>query len=103
MLIHNAVFWLRKDLTSEERARFDTEVRQLAQLSYLDRGFSGTPAETESRPVVDHSFDYATSLHFKSLEDHQFYLNECKGHARFVTVCKPLWEHVVIYDIALVI
>ena len=65
MIIHSVFFWLRKDLTSAERALFDSEVRRLAEISYLERGYVGTPAPTQERPVTDHSFDYATSFHFK--------------------------------------
>jgi hypothetical protein len=100
MLIHNVFFWLRKDLTPAERELFATEVRRLAEISYLERGHVGTPAATEHRPVTDHSFDFAISLHFKSLEDHEFYQTKCENHSRFVTTCKSLWERVVIYDVA---
>lgn len=100
MLIHNVMFWLRKDITPAERAVFDSEVRRLALIPYLERGYVGTPAQTEHRPVTDHSFDYATSLHFKSLEDHEFYQTKCPEHARFVAACKAYWERVVIYDVA---
>jgi hypothetical protein len=100
MFIHNAIFWLRKDLTGEERATFEVEVQRLATISYLERGFAGAPAATEQRPVTDHSFDYSTSLHFKSLEDHEFYQKDCPDHARFVSICRPFFEKVVIYDVA---
>ena len=99
MFIHSAIFWIRKDLSSAERNLFDSEVRRLAKISYLERGYVGTPAPTERRPVTDHSFDYATALHFKSLEDHDFYQTKCPDHARFVNTCKTLWERVVIYDV----
>ena len=100
MIIHCVFFWLRKDLTSAERALFDSEVRRLTEIAYLERGYVGIPAPTASRPVTDHSFDYSAVLHFKSMEDHDFYQGECPEHTRFVTVCKPLWEQVVIYDTA---
>jgi hypothetical protein len=100
MFIHNVFFWLRKDLTPAERELFATEVRRLAQVSYLERGYVGTPAETERRPVTDHSFDFAISLHFKSLEDHEFYQTKCPDHSRFVAICKSFWERVLIYDVA---
>ena len=100
MVIHSVFFWLRKDLNSAERALFDIEVRRLATISYLERGYVGTPAPAASRPVTDHSFDYSASLHFKSMEDHDYYQAECPDHARFVTACKPLWERVLIYDTA---
>ena len=100
MLIHNVIFWLRKDLTPTERTLFESEVRRLPQIPYLERGYAGTPAKTEHRPVTDHSFDFAISLHFKSLEDHEHYQTKCPDHTRFVTACKTLWERVVIYDIS---
>ena len=100
MLIHSALFWLRKDLSASERNVFATEVRRLATIPYLQSGFVGPPAQTEHRSVVDNSFDFATSLHFKSLEDHEFYQTKCEHHARFVSACQSLWERVVVYDIA---
>jgi Stress responsive A/B Barrel Domain len=100
MVIHSVFFWLSKDLTSAERDLFDREVRRLAQISYLERGYVGTPAPTESRPVTDHSFDYSAALHFNSIEDHDFYQAKCPDHTRFATAFKPLWERVVIYDTA---
>jgi hypothetical protein len=100
MLIHSAHFWLKKDLSAEERATFEIEVKRLARISYLERGFVGKPAPTEERPVTDHSFDYATSLHFKTLEDHEFYQKECQDHARFVSKCKAFFERVIVYDVA---
>src|SRR5690349_16883820 len=99
MLIHSVYFWLRKDLTAEQRTVFDAEVRRLAEIKYLESGCVGTPGPTQQRPVTDHSFDYAAVLCFKSLADHDFYQGECPEHTRFVTTCNPLWERVVIYDV----
>jgi len=99
MLIHNAYFWLRKDLSADDRVTFEKELRRLAQIPYLERGFAGPPSPTEARPVTDHSFDYATSFHFKTLADHEFYQKECQDHARFVATCKTFWERVIIYDV----
>ena len=99
MFIHSALFWLRKDLSPAERDLFAAEVALLAKIPYLERGYVGTPAQTERRAVADHSFDFATSLHFKSLEDHTFYQAQCEHHARFVSTCKSFWERVVIHDI----
>ncbi len=99
-LIHNVYFWLRKDLTPWEREHFESELTLLAQTSYLAHAFIGKPAATEVRPVTDHSFDYSTSFHFKSMADHEFYQKDCPDHARFVANCKPFFERVVVYDVA---
>jgi hypothetical protein len=100
MLIHSALFWLRDDLTAEERAVFASELQRLAAISYLERGYAGPAAATERRPVTDNTFDYATSLHFKSMADHAFYQTQCPDHARFVRVCSGFWTRVVVHDIA---
>ena len=50
MLIHTVFFWLRKDLTPPERALFDSEVRRLAQISYLERGYVGAPPRPNAAP-----------------------------------------------------
>ncbi|MEP6669332.1 MAG: Dabb family protein [Chthoniobacter sp.] len=99
-LIHSAYFWLKKDLTAEDRATFESELQLLTQITYLERAFAGKPAATEERPVTDHSFDYATSFHFKTLADHEFYQAGCQDHARFVAKCKAFFERVVVYDVA---
>jgi TolB protein len=100
MFIHSALFWLRPDLTAAERQTFDTEIRHLARLPYLARGYVGTQAPTEARPVTDKTFDYATALHFKSLADHEHYQTRCEVHARFIATCHTFWQRVVVQDMA---
>lgn len=100
MFIHSVLFWLRKDLSADERATFADEIKRLGQIHYLERGFVGIPANTPDRPVTDNTFDYATSFHFKSLEDHEFYQTRSEHHARFVARCKTYWERVVVHDLA---
>jgi hypothetical protein len=100
MLIHSALFWLRDDLSGEERAVFESELQRLAAIPYLERGYAGPAAATERRPVTDNTFGYATSLHFQSMADHEFYQTRCPDHARFIAVCASFWTRVVVHDIA---
>ena len=97
-MIHSVFFWLKKDLTAEQRATFESELILLKEIPYLVHGFVGKPAPTEKRPVTDHSFDYSSTLHFKNLEDHEHYQKGCEHHQRFVDRCKTFWERVVVYD-----
>jgi hypothetical protein len=97
-MIHTVLFWLKPEATADERANFAAELERLTRISYLARGFAGTPAATEARPVTDHSFDFMLSLEFKSMEDHEFYQKDCPDHKRFVDLCKPLFDRVVVYD-----
>jgi hypothetical protein len=98
MVIHNVYFWLKKDLNAEQRATFEGELRKLAQIPYLAASFIGKPAPTEERPVTDHSFDYSSALHFNTMADHEHYQAGCEHHSRFVQICRPMFERVVVYD-----
>lgn len=97
-MTHNVYFWLKKDMTAEQKALFESELRRLPTISYLAHGFVGRPAATEPRPVTDHSFDYSLSLTFKTMADHEFYQKDCPDHLRFVNTCKAFFEKVVVYD-----
>jgi hypothetical protein len=95
---HNVYFWLKKDLSAEQRTAFESELQLLPKISYLASGFVGQPAPTEERPVTDHSFDYSLSLQFKTMADHEFYQKDCPDHQRFVANCKPFFDRVIVYD-----
>ncbi len=99
-MIHTVFFWLKKDLTPEQRATFQKEIILLTEIPYLVHGFVGKPAPTEERAVTDHSFDYSSTLHFKSLDDHEHYQKGCEHHQRFIDACKEFWERVIVYDTA---
>ena len=97
-MLHTVFFWLKKDLTDDQRSQFETELARLPRISYLEHGFCGRSAPTEDRPVTDHSFDFSLSLSFKSMKDHEFYQSDCPDHQRFVDACKPFFEKVIVYD-----
>lgn len=97
-MLHTVFFWLKPETTPEQRDFFESELKLLPQISYLESGFVGKPAPTQERPVTDHSFDYSLSLQFKTMADHDFYQTDCKDHERFVDACKPLFSKVIVYD-----
>jgi hypothetical protein len=97
-MFHNVYFWLKKDLSPAQRATFESELQRLAKTGYLAQARIGKPAPTEPRPVTDHSFDYAFFVEFKSMEDHDFYQKGCTDHERFVQICKPFFDRVIVYD-----
>ena len=98
-LMHHVFFWLKKDLAPADHATFAREISRLTRIAYLQDAAVGTPAPTAPRPVIDHSFDYALTVHFRTLEDHAFYQTACPEHARFVSACKAFWERVQVYDV----
>jgi len=99
-MLHNVYFWLKKDLSADERMTFEAELSKLPRIPYLAQGTIGKPAATEKRPVTDHSFDYSLHLRFKSMGDHEHYQTTCEHHLRFVDICKPFFDRVIVYDTA---
>lgn len=99
-MLHNVYFWLKKEVTSDQRALFEEELALLKKIPYLVDGQVGKPAKTEERPVTDHSFDYSLLLRFANMEDHEHYQKGCEHHQRFVEKCRPFFERVVVYDTA---
>jgi hypothetical protein len=98
LMIHVVYFWLKKDLSTEQRATFLRELTLLTKIPYLAQAFAGEPAAVKARSVVDLSFDFSLMIQFKNLKDHDYYQLECKDHRRFLDNCKSLWEKVVVYD-----
>jgi len=65
MFVHAVYFWLRPDLTHDERARFASNLQGLASIP--SQGcYIGTPASTD-RPVIDRTYTWALVLLFKDL------------------------------------
>lgn len=94
--VHVVNFWLRKDLTPEERQLFETSVLALGAIDNLVLFHVGKPASTD-RPVIDRSYNYNLVCVFKNKADHDAYQIDAI-HDTFRDTCTPLWEKVVIYD-----
>ncbi|MFN5582317.1 Dabb family protein [Gemmatimonas sp.] len=96
MLVHAVYFWLRDDLTADERAFFETTLRSLQGIPSATHCWIGQPAETD-RPVIDRSYTWALVLAFDDMAAHDAYQVD-PAHQAFVSGCKPLWKQVKIYD-----
>ena len=46
MFIHSVYFWLRDDLTDQQRAEFRDGLKQLGRIDTVRASFLGTPAKT---------------------------------------------------------
>jgi hypothetical protein len=97
MLCHCVYFWLKPDLTSAQRAAFRREVDSLRGIKAVDQVMVGTPAATDRRPVIDHSYDVALVVLCKDRAAHDAYQVD-PLHLAFVDKCKGLWIRVQIYD-----
>ncbi len=65
----------------------------------LESGCWGKPATTKERPVTDHSWNYALSFKFTTLEEHDAYQSDDPHHMAFVEDFKDWWERVLVMDL----
>jgi hypothetical protein len=96
MLIHTVYFWLKDDVTDDDRAFFRETINLLAELDAV-ACYIGPPAATEARPVIDASYDLGLTVVFDSIAQHDVYQEHPK-HLEFIDKCNHLWERVQVYD-----
>lgn len=96
MFVHSVYFWLRDDLSAEERDRFLRGVNSLTAIPSVRYGWVGRPAPTD-RPVIDRSYSYALTAVFDDEAAQEAYQVD-PVHDDFRDECGDLWSRVLIYD-----
>lgn len=96
-LIHTVLFWLRDDLTEQERRAFVVDNQSLAEIPSVQRLYFGPPAATAARDVIDSTFDYALILHFADLAGQDAYQVH-PLHLEMVEQHSDKFERIVVYD-----
>ena len=96
MFVHAVYFWLRPDLTADERARFDAGVRSLRTIPAVRHGWVGVPAATD-RPIIERGYSCALTLVFDDEAGHDHYQTH-PVHDRFREECGTFWTAVRIFD-----
>ena len=97
-LIHQVYFWLHKESDLNE---FLTDAApMLGKCPDVAQFILGTPAPTEKREVVDHSFHVSCTLFFDSLEAQAAYQTD-PLHLEFIEKYSHMWKTVKVYDIAI--
>ncbi len=97
MLVHTVIFWLKNNLSNEERNTFFKEVATLGTIPSVEDFHLGTPAQTPKRPVIDDSYDCAVTVVLQDLAAQDQYQID-PIHKEFIDTCSSFWERVVIYD-----
>lgn len=97
MLQHNVYFYLKPEVTTEQKQEFLKGLHELISISSIHHAEIGRPGATERREVVDHSFAYSIFTWFSTLEDHEIYQNH-PDHKVFIEKYKNLWAEVKVYD-----
>lgn len=96
MFIHAVYFWLRGDLSADDRRQFVEGVQSLARIETVERAYTGVPAPTD-RPVIDRTYSYALVVVFRDQAAHDAYQDH-PVHDRFRETCAQFWSRVQIYD-----
>lgn len=99
MLVHSVFFWLKPELTPEQRAEFKRGLDSLTSIKSAEAVYIGVPAPTAKRPVIDDTYSYALTLVCRDVAAHDAYQVD-PAHKAFVEKFKPYWSRVQIYDAA---
>jgi len=97
MLVHSVFFWLKPELTAEQRADFRKGVESLGTISATDKVYIGVPAGVPDRPIIDKSFTIGLTVICKDIAAHNAYQVD-PIHLAFIERCKTYWSRVQIYD-----
>ena len=96
MFIHSVYFWLRDDLTSADRKRFEDGIRSLVAIDSVGHGYIGEPASTD-RAVIERGYTHALILIFADQRAHDDYQAH-PVHDRFRDQCAGYWSGIRIFD-----
>lgn len=96
MFVHAVYFWLRDDLTAEERNKFETRAKALLTIKGVEHGYLGIPAATD-RAVIERGYSKALILVFADEAAEVAYQVD-PVHDRFRDECGSFWTKVRIYD-----
>ncbi|MEM1268590.1 MAG: Dabb family protein [Bacteroidota bacterium] len=94
--VHCVYFWMRPDLSTEERALFERGLQMLKAIDTVRAGFVGTSPPAE-RGIVDDSYDYALVLAFDDSAGHEVYQVH-PDHEQFRQDTVGFWQDIKIYD-----
>lgn len=97
MLYHCVYFWLKPELTADQRAEFRRGVETLKTITSAAQVSVGMPAATTRRPVVDASYNVALVVVCKDVAAEAAYQVD-PIHLAFVEKFKTFWSRVQIYD-----
>lgn len=96
MIAHHVLFWLKSDITAEQKIAFQQSLSTLEKIEVVKFFHLGTPAPIE-RAVVDTTYTFSLFLAFEDLAAHDVYQVH-PLHKAFLDEFRVFFERVVIYD-----
>lgn len=97
---HHVYFWLKDEFKNDvDRAIFEQGLTALFDIPLVAGGRWAFPAKVMIRPVIDQSWDYAITMKFNSIEEHDAYQVDA-DHNVFISTFKDWWAQVQVKDLA---
>lgn len=93
-IVHHVFFWLKNADDASLLLEGLNSLRAIPQVKQL---WTGRPASTEKRDVVDNSYHVSELIYFESLAAQKEYQDH-PVHQKFVADYRHLWERVLVYD-----
>jgi len=97
MLNHTVIFWLKKELSDQDKQIFHHGLEKLGMIESVHQLYIGSPAATTNRPVIDNSYDYCLTVILEDISAHDIYQQD-PIHLKFIENCAHMWDKVKIYD-----
>ena len=97
---HHVYFSLKDEYqNATDRAIFEQGLQALFDINLVAGGRWAVPAKVVIRPVIDQSWDYALTMKFDSIEEHDAYQDDADHHV-FINTFKDWWQQVQVRDLA---
>lgn len=97
-IVHHVFFWLKNPGSTTDRDQLIEGIKTLKKIETVQDLQVGIVADTERRPVIDHSWHVSELMFFNDLEGQGLYQSH-PLHLAFIENCGHLWEKVLVYDI----
>jgi hypothetical protein len=97
MLVHSVYFFLKPELSAEQRAEFRAGVESLKACRDAAQVFVGTPAPVPERPVLEKGYAVGLTVLFKDMAAHDAYQID-PIHKAFLEKFRGCWSRVQVYD-----
>jgi len=100
-IVHVVNFWLKKDISEKDKRNFVGFFEELRKIDTIKTLNYGIPAATNTREVVDNSFDYTLIVTFKDLKDITVYETH-PTHLKAIEKYQHFWTKVMVKDTTII-
>jgi len=97
MLVHSVYFFLKPELTDEQRVAFRKGLESLKAVRSAAAVYVGTPAPVAERPVLEKGYSFGLTVLFEDMAAHDSYQVD-PLHQTFLDTFRSQWSKVIVFD-----